>query len=114
MYNPAFDHLIVRKTKTPVEDNTPLDEPASQRRKRNAGFLKVEYLEVYVYVDAPALVGKSNCSVLDACNKVACLSSCLLHALSSSDLAFDLLSSPSCCVNGSRLEFSVGFRLFDH
>jgi hypothetical protein len=70
---------------------------------------------MFMHVNAPALVGfRSDVGIFDAYNMRSVYVSCLLHSLGSTNLAFDLFAGPSCSIDGSRLEFAVRSRLFDH
>ena len=102
---------------TPVEDNTPLNDLACNTRKEIEFFKGSRFRRALcLCVRAPALASraKRGWCLRRVQHEVRVFHSCLLCALSSSDLALHLLTSPSGSVDGSRLELSVRPSLFDH
>jgi hypothetical protein len=102
---------------TPVEDNTPLDDLACNTRKEIEVFEGSRFRRALcLCAMAPALVGRAKRGgcLRRVQHEFCVFYSCLLCALSSSDLALHLLASPFCSIDGSRLELSVRPRLFDH
>ncbi len=112
-HNSDVDHLIDIKRRSRT---IPLWITGHATRERKWMSVKMaRSAELYGCFRAPALLGHAKLGrYLRRVQHEGCIFSCLLCALSSSDLALHLLASPSGSIDGSRLKLSVGSCLFDH